>query len=328
MEIAGSCMIGQLSAGKRLAEAMHLVGELPRLLDELAAGRVFVPQARVIVEETAALKPEVCSEVESRVLTDARQLAPGHLRKHVRAVILAVDAAEAAKREAEAERGRSLTIRPIEDGQSLLIARGPALALRQLDQRLRAEARALIAAGDARTIDQLRFDLLCTHNAAGAAVTKQLTAVIQVPVATALGIADEPGCLEGYGPLSAAKTRELLTSAALLKACVDEGTGRVLGSEAHVIKPANSPEVLRRRLLQMLRTPTFVDHSPEPQHDPSAGLVRELRLRDAGCDGPGCSAPTHTVHTRDRPPPFVPVDAQLPTPADLAARDATLRAEL
>src|SRR4051812_12591725 len=70
MEVAGTCLIGQASAGSRLAEALGLVQDLPGVLAELEAGRVFVPQAKVLLDETVNLTPEVCAEVESRVLAD------------------------------------------------------------------------------------------------------------------------------------------------------------------------------------------------------------------------------------------------------------------
>jgi hypothetical protein len=121
---------------------------------------------------------------------------------------------------------------------------------------------------------------------------KPVTAVIHVPVATGLGLSDEPGVLDGYGPLSASTTRELLTEATLVKVCVDAATGRLVGGQD---KPRPSsggcPETLRKNLLEMVFASTVVDHSPEPQHDPSAALGREIDLRDRGCDGVGRSMP-------------------------------------
>jgi hypothetical protein len=294
IEAAGTCLIGQGTAGSRLAEALHLTRDLPGLLSQLDAGRVFVPQAKVLLDETRNLTAEVCAQVEARVLDWARELAPGPLRKKVKAVVLAVDAEEAARREAAQKNDAGVTFRPIEDGQALLIAKGPAFELRQLDLRLTAEAKALIASGDPRTLDQIRFALLTEHNLRGAdgPAAKPVTALVHVPVATALGISDQPGWLDGYGPLSAATTRELLTDAALVKVCVDSVTGRVVGTE-RTTRPSSKgcPETLRKALLEMVLTSTTVDHSPEPQHDPSAALVREVELRDKGCDGVGCSVP-------------------------------------
>ena len=382
IEAAGTCLIGQGTAGGRLAEALSLVRDLPGLLAELEGGRVFVPQAKVLLDETRNLSTDMCALVEERVLQLARELAPGPLRKKVKAIVLEVDAEEAARRAAAAKADRDVTFRPIEDDQALLITKGPADELRRLDLWLAAQARALIADGDPRTVGQIKYDLLVQRNlaTAGVAGAKPITAVIHVPVATSLGISDAPGTLEGYGPLSASTTRELLTEARLVKACVDSITGRVVGVE-RTSRPSSGgcAETLRNTLLEMVMTSTTIDHRPEPQHDPSAALVREIALRDQGCDGVGCSVPasrcendhqvpwpegptsfdnltnrsqrchhakhngwtvitdpdgtshwtspsgrTYTVHTRDRPPPSLPAGVTLPTPAELATRDATL----
>jgi hypothetical protein len=292
MEAAGTCLIGQGTAAGRLVQAQRLVDDLPGLLTELEAGRVFVPQAMVLLDETRNLSPQLCALVEMRVLRWARELAPGPLRKKVKALVLEVDAEEAARRAAAAKADRDVTFRSIEDDQALLITKGSADELRRLDLWLAAQARALIADGDPRTIGQIKYHLLVQRHlaAAGSAGAKPITAVIHVPVATSLGISDQPGTLEGYGPLSASTTRQLLTEASLVKVCVDTVTGRVVGAER---KPRPSsggcPETLRKTLLEMVLTTTTIDHGPEAQHDPSAALVREIALRDQGCDGVGCS---------------------------------------
>ena len=382
IEAAGTCLIGQGTAGARLAEALRLVEDLPGLLAELEAGRVFVPQAKVLLEETRNLTSKASALVEAQVLGLAATHEPGPLRRKVKAIVLAVDADEAARREARAKAERDVYYRPIEDGQALLITRGSADELRRLELWLAAQARALIADGDPRTMGQIKYDLLVQRNlaAAGVAGAKPMTAVIHVPVATSLGLSDEPGRLEGYGPLSASATRRLLTEATLVKVCVDSVTGRVVAAD-RTTRPSSGgcPETLRKALIDLVLTPTTVDRSPEPQHDPSAALVREIELRDGGCDGVGCSVPaarcendhhvpwpkgptsfdnlinrsqrchhakhsgwtvitdpdgtshwtspsgrTYDVPTRDRPPPVVAAGAQLPAPAELATRDASL----
>jgi hypothetical protein len=288
MEVAGTCLIGQNAAAARIEAAVQLVRNLPVLLDELDAGRVLLPQARVLIEETKPCTPEVCAEVESRIMAEAATLLPGVLRRRVRALILAVDADEAARRAAKAAADRKVWSRPIEDGQALLIAKGPAVQIHALELRLTAEARAVKKDGDPRPLDQIRFDLLCAHQTGGLAVTP-LQALLLVPVATALGISDEPGVLDGYGPLPAPLVRELLTDAELRKVCVDARTGRVVAAERRTVPPTGSPDALRRALLTMVDTATTIDLTPEPQHDPSTALARDVRLRDRQCDGPGCS---------------------------------------
>lgn len=130
LEVAGSCLIGQRAASDRIEDATHLVRNLPVLLGELDAGRVLLAQARVLIGETRHLCASVCAQVESRIRVAAQTMAPGPLRQRVRALILAVDAEEAARRAARAKADRGVQFRPIEDSQTLLIAKGPAAQLR------------------------------------------------------------------------------------------------------------------------------------------------------------------------------------------------------
>jgi hypothetical protein len=264
LDVAGTCLVGQQSAGARLLDAEHLVGRLPGLLAALAAGRVFVAQARVLIGETRNLDPQACAAVQERVLPDAERLAPGPLRAKVKAVVLAVDAQEAARRAAQGRTDRRVWSRPAEDGTALLMALGPAAQIRALELDLTRQAAAARAAGDPRTADQLRFDLLCERAAGGAA---------------------------GPGPLPAVQVRELLTDAELRKVCVDRRTGRTVAVEPRVARPAGDVAALRQALLAMVTTPTVAVDRPEPRHDPSAPLARLVRTRDVACDGPGCSVP-------------------------------------
>jgi hypothetical protein len=293
LDVAGTCVVGQQAAAGRLADAEHLVGRLPHTLAALDRGLLHVPQARVLIDETRPLTPAVCAEVESRVLTDAELLTPGALRRRVRRIILTVDADQAARRAAATRSDRRVWARPGPDGTRLLLAEGPADQLHRLELRLDALARGLHTDGDPRTLDQLRFDLLCESGGPDPTGRHRPAQVlVHVPVATALGLSDEPGTLVGHGPLAAAQVRELLTDAELRKVCVDATTGRVVGTENTVVRPAGGdPTVLRRHLLDMISTPTVVDDRPEAQHDPSAALARRIRFRDQRCDGPGCSVP-------------------------------------
>jgi hypothetical protein len=135
LEVAGTALIGQSSAHTRIDQALHLTKQLPLLHDALAAGSVFVPQARVLIEETFGRLPSVCTEVERRILPAAQTHAPGPLRRKVRALVLAVDSEEAARRAAAAKTDRKTWSRSIEDGQALFVAKGPAEQIRALQLR-------------------------------------------------------------------------------------------------------------------------------------------------------------------------------------------------
>lgn len=122
--------------------------------------------------------------------------------------------------------------------------------------------------------------------------------VLHVPLATALGVSDAPGQIEGGDLLCAAQVHELLVTAEIRALFVDGATGRPVAAAdkpLHRARPGAgplSPTALRDLLRDLVLTPVPVpDDTPEPQHDPSAPLARFVRLRDVRCDGPGCSVP-------------------------------------
>ncbi len=161
LEVAGTCVIGQQSAGARLADAQHLVTFLPETFGRLQAGTLGVPQARVLISETRHLDALTCSQVEKRVLLVAAELPPGRLRDRVRRLVLTLDAAEAARRAARARADRKVWTRhATEDGMSLLVALLPAEHVAAVQLSLTEQAHALHTAGDPRTIEQLRADLV------------------------------------------------------------------------------------------------------------------------------------------------------------------------
>ncbi len=239
----------------------------------------------------------------------------------------AVEPGGSERRRARARSGRRVSVQGEADGMASLWALLPAeqaraftLGLDELAARQAATDRAL---GVDRTADQRRADLLavlpalalhaldgtpaCTSpgDPTGAACGRGAVVVhVHVPVATALGRSDAPGDLEGHGPLAAEQVRRLLPGAVLRRLLVDEATGEPLTDRddqglqpaARVARrrgrqrtgSADAAE-LRRQLLGLLPTgPLELVETAEPQHDPSAGLARQVQLHDGLCTGPGC----------------------------------------
>jgi hypothetical protein len=111
-----------------------------------------------------------------------------------------------------------------------------------------------------------------------------------VPVTTALGWADEPADLCGYGPVDAEQARELITEATLRKVCVDAVSGQVLAVEAGTRK-VSGPTELRSALLDMALTATPYDDDPVESYRPTAAQRRTTERRDRRCTFPCCSVP-------------------------------------
>ena len=354
IDLAGTLRVGQHAAARRLGDAERLHGALPRTLARLRDGRLVVAQARVLLQETAHCSEPVAADAERRVLSGLddqalRGLVGLTLTRRVKRAVLEAEAALepelTAEREAEARADRRVQVRPEPDGMASLWALLPAEQLRAftlgLDELVARQRQADREAGVQRTAAQRRADVLALlpalalHALAGTAppVDGSHPAVVMqvhVPMATALGLSDAPGHLEGYGPVSAGTVRLMLPSARLRKVVVDERTGEpghvagrtVRGGStvARAVRPGPAPAAragplpdgpLRRALLAMRDAqPLLVEDVVEPQYEPSAGLARLVRVRDAHCTGVGCDREAAACDLDHREPwPLGPTSA-------------------
>lgn len=107
---------------------------------------------------------------------------------------------------------------------------------------------------------------------------------VTVPAATALGLADQPGELAGYGPVPASMARRLAVQATWRRVATDPGTGVVV-------------EVGRTA------------------YTPSAALADLVRARDGTCRFPGCRQPAHRCDLGH----LMPYSHGPTAPGDLAA---------
>ena len=124
-----------------------------------------------------------------------------------------------------------------------------------LDELTRRQQQTDRAAGLDRTTDQRRADLLAMlpalalHALDGTTPSPDgahpaVVVNVHLPMATALGLSDAPGLLEGYGPLSAGRCRLLLPTARLRRVLVDQTTGEVLHVASRT-SPASSASATR-----------------------------------------------------------------------------------
>ena len=111
-----------------------------------------------------------------------------------------------------------------------------------------------------RTADQRRADLLAMlpvlalHALDGTTPGRgashgAVVVNVHVPLATALGLSDAPGRMDGYGPVSAGTVRLLLPGARLRQVLVDEATGEVLhvaGRTSSASRPSRRPRPARQ----------------------------------------------------------------------------------
>ena len=327
---------GVARARVEAADALLVTPRLPRLARLLQAGWVDWPQVQTFLRETSHLDARVARAVEAVVLGDgadgsdgfdvvdtlADPTVPGtgipvvarwtvpKLRLQIRAAILQLKAQAAEKRAEQARRDRHVRCQAGRDGTAELTAELPAEAAAAIFESLTRAARAAKAAGDARTLDQLRADELVqralqrTTTAGGdgpegegaespaatnpSGVRSGMPAAstlvsLTLSLSTFLGLTDAPGCLDGHGPIVGALARRIAADAARdhprLTAwrCIvtADGHGTVLG----VTDP--------------IRTPL---------HDPPPRLANLVRATEPRCVFPGCRQPAHRCDVDHRIP--------------------------
>ncbi len=325
LEIAGSWSVSQATATRLLVEAEQLTDSLPATLALLERGELLVHQARVLLHVTRNASSELARLVELEVLTvdDLAGTCPADLRALATRVLLRLEAEAASDSDQDPAEGRHALAAAARrtwtsaepDGMG---AAGAVLTAEQLAgwtagmDALEAQDRAADRdAGVVRTADQRRADLfaalpgLVLAARAGelplssASVRLPVVLTVHVPLATVLGVAHQPGHLEGYGPVGAEHVR-LLRPVAYRRLLVDADSGRPVQLDDRLTPLPDDPTVAQEQLSRALRaalvTTTVLDPA-EPQHDPSARLARLVDVRDRRCSGPGCGQTrTHRDH--------------------------------
>jgi hypothetical protein len=348
-EVAVASSVSDRAAAARIRCALRLTRALPVTLSQLDAGLLPAHRARAFVREIEVFDDDLAGQLDAALGERIRGWARGRMVKEVAAAAARLDAEAVAARAAVKNADRSVQLIPDADDQATVVLTGPAVPPVRWHEELDRRARALRAAGDPRTLDQLRFDLAvgsfpcAAHVPADASGPESPTAApeppvaeededgdaavsafgfrpsftepapadcrrsrptqvnLTVPVETALGLANEPGWMDGYGWLSAPTCRLLLIDAELRRLCVQSATGQLVQVDDQLARPEASPAGVRRSVLDMVlddvtlgRDPTGPPGLPpqdaawrvEPQHDPSIALARFVRLRDRVCDGP------------------------------------------
>ncbi len=233
-EIGAALRLPEQTAGNRLHVAEQLCGRLFMVGDALAAGDITFLHAAAIAESTADLSEAKARRVAIRVLPRARRQTVAQLRDCLRRAVIAVEPRSAADRAKKAHAERSLDIWPQPDGMAELrltaLAADVKAAYAAADSLARHRQRTLPKRGEAGwlPIAALRADALLdliTHGRAGsrpapdadpAAVTETAVSrssrtsadvLITIDLPTALGLADNPAELDGYGPIPAPLAR-------------------------------------------------------------------------------------------------------------------------
>ncbi|HET7328038.1 MAG TPA: DUF222 domain-containing protein [Nocardioidaceae bacterium] len=272
-DIAVVLTISPMAAHRRITHARALDGRLIAARDAMLAGQLAPIQAVALVEETAAVDDDTARLVAKQTLDRAPELTPGRFRTLVRKAVIAADPQGAADRRERARADRAVQQWAEPDGMSVLLARLPAEHGTAVWQALTALAekwgRDPVDGGDSdgddRSLDQRRADALVALVTGGAQAPDAVGAgrvavAVRIDLATALGLADNPVDLPGYGPLPPA-------------------IGRALAQDGDWQRWITDP--LSGELLDLGRE----------RYRPSERLRAYVQARDGRCRFPGCTTP-------------------------------------
>jgi hypothetical protein len=214
-------------------------------------GEISYWQARALADGVRDLPDCVAAKVEAWVLARASGQSLAATRRTIdRAVIQADRAAADARARAERDR-RQVSFGHLSDGQATLIAIGPAPAIETIraavmavGDRLRSDAQ---RRGDTDPGDAARFDALvamCASALDDPDLPRRQHARPAVQVAidlpTALGLADEPAELLGYGPIPPAMARDLVADGDWTRFVTAPLTGELLDVGRDTYRPSRS----------------------------------------------------------------------------------------
>ncbi len=210
-EVAAALRLTRRAADIEMSLALQLQRRLPEVWDALLDGSIDVRRARVLVGDTLHLNIATAQEIVATVLGDACLLTTGQLRAKLRKLCIQLDPEDAKGRYQASVEERRVVSEPAVDGTINLLAMNlPPHRTQAAMRRINRLALEVKHAGDTRSIDQIRADVLLDllegnqrlkDNRAGVLIT------LDLPTLTGLG--DHPGELAGYGPVIADIARQI-----------------------------------------------------------------------------------------------------------------------
>ncbi|RJQ69458.1 DUF222 domain-containing protein [Pseudonocardiaceae bacterium YIM PH 21723] len=140
-------------------QARSLAAKLPRTQESLAQGAIDVPKAKMLINLTKPLLPDLARQVEDRVIPIARELSIWRMRSLGERIVREIDPVGAETRHQRRKRDRSLTIAAKPDGMGELRLYSTLDEVQAAYQRVDRLARDTRPNDDQRTQEQARVDL-------------------------------------------------------------------------------------------------------------------------------------------------------------------------
>lgn len=286
------------AGARHLGFSRILITELPRTHAAMTAGLVSEWTAMSITQETACLsladRTTVDEHLSGRFGTESHK----QLVAAARALSYELDPYAATNRGRKAAKDRRISIRPAPDVMTIVtgylpVAQGVA-CYKSLDEA----ARALRAAGDERTLDQIRADLF-TQRLTGQATAEGVDVEVGLVMSdgSLFGTEETPARMAGYGPIPAPMARDLI------RGHRDEGhtdthttQGGAATSGGDSAGPAGGTAAWLRRLYADPVTGELTAQDARKRRF-TGPLRRHVIARDQVCRTPWCDAPIrHADH--------------------------------
>lgn len=273
-QIALACRISPVAGSRRLGLARAWWFDLPATYGLLTAGEVSEHVAEIVAGETRHLDAATRRAVDTAVVQAGIaamgvKQAAACARKHT----YQADPHAYVNRGRTERKNRRVGLRPAPDTMTILTGYLPVEQGVACYAALRRHTDATVAAGDARSRDQIMADTLVERLTGQARATDvNIELQIMMPLETLTGQSyGRAAALPGHGPLPAALAREIMTNTQGRKwwrRLFTAPTGHLVGGDPH-----------RRRF--------------------DGWLAKLISLRDHTCRDPYCDAPIrHHDHIR------------------------------
>ena len=292
------------SRGSRhLGLARALVEEMPHTLRALSGGLITEWTATVVARATACLTVEDRRRVDEALSDKLAGMTDRRAEAAANALAYQLDPHAFVTRGRKAVKDRKVTVRPAPDVMSYLTAHLPVAEGIACWAALDQAAKSLKAAGDDRSVDQIRADTL-VHRLTGIdPVVRGFDVELNLVMTdtSLFGTASTAARLAGYGPVPAPLARDLArTGSTRPDLQPDQGqdtTGpHPLAGEPGLAGVGDRVKVWVRRLFTDPVEDTLTHR--DPRRRAFTGSLREtLIARDITCRTPWCDAPVrHADH--------------------------------
>ena len=213
VEVRAALRLSRRAADAAMGLALDLRRRLPRVLAALAAGRLDLARARVLIDGTLHLTVLQARQIVEEIIDRAPELTAGELRALLRRRCAEVIPEESWSRHCEAVDARRVSAQMTVDGTVTIVGVDlppdrAAAGMARIDRI----ARSLRGRGETRGMNQLRADVFLDllEGVEPSASSGRGSIDLRVGLDTLAELNDQPGDLAGYGPVLADVTRQVV----------------------------------------------------------------------------------------------------------------------